>query len=351
MTSKFFQAIAICCLFTSLCSCVSQPSNQATLPRVKLEEVQQFSGLRKKFSGLVSADQFSYLAFKTPGTLISIPIEEGQKMTKNQIVAQLDPADFQLDLDAKSASYQTAQAQMIRFERLREKQAISQQDFEITRAQFENAKAAYEYSKTNLEETTLKAPFDGFVQQKFVENYQRVQAGQKIICLVNPDKLKMQATLPETLLSIVTTKPNVRVEFDAYRGIYFKGKIEDFIQYSADGSGIPIFVRIQDPKFSLSQYHIGVGFSCSIEILLNENSNQDWTLVSLSSVLALPEDKKGVYIYDNQTNTVKLREVQTGSIIDKDKVIITQGLAAHEKVVSAGVTRLRDGQIVKVLSH
>ena len=53
-------------------------------------------------------------------------------------------------------------------------QAISRQDYEIAEANFVKAKSAYETSESTLSDTKLRAPFDGFVEQKYVENYQKV---------------------------------------------------------------------------------------------------------------------------------------------------------------------------------
>mgnify|MGYP002228945450 CR=1 FL=1 len=65
------------------------------------------------------------------------------------------------------------------------KQAISKQEYESTEASYSNAKAAFEYAQNTLNQTKLRAPFDGFIQKKYVENYQKVQAGQGIVCLIN----------------------------------------------------------------------------------------------------------------------------------------------------------------------
>ena len=156
---------------------------------VKVAEVTALNVVEKSFSGIVAPDQFSDLAFKMSGPLISLNVDAGQKVKSGQVVAEIDPQDFRWDYEARKASYQTAQAQLQRAEKLLSKQAISKQEYETTQASYSNAKAAYENALNTYEQTKLRAPFDGFIAKKYVENYQKVQAGQAIVSLINPNKL------------------------------------------------------------------------------------------------------------------------------------------------------------------
>ena len=119
-----------------------------------------------------------------------------------------------------------------------------------------NAKAAFEYAQNQLEQTKLRAPFDGFIQKKYVENYQKVQAGQGIVCLINPNKLQIQYTMPETNITYFSTPYQIYVEFDNYKGIRFKAKVKEYVEASPDGSGVPVFLYIDDPEFNLNKYKV-----------------------------------------------------------------------------------------------
>ncbi len=332
-------------------SCKQTEVKTTAIRPVKVAQVTSFSFATNTFSGIVTPDQFSNLAFRTSGPLIAVSVDEGQNVKKGQIIAKMDPLNYQLDYDAKKASFITAKLQLERAEKLLSRQAISQQEYESTVASTENAKAAYENSKQMLEETTLRAPFDGFIQQKFAENYQEVRQGEKIVCLINPNKLQMQATLPENALAFIQNNPQMYVEFDSYKGTKFKAKIKEYVQASPDGSGIPIFVYIDDPNFNLSKYRVAVGFSCSIEIVIQDNNFLAYTVIPFTSLINNPENNKGcVFVYDQQTKKVSKRDVQYGEIFDKDKVVIVNGLKPGELVVSAGATRVIDGEEVTLLN-
>ena len=286
------------------------------------------------------------------GPLISLKVDEGQKVRTGQVVAEIDPQDFKWEYEAKKASFQTAEAQLQRAKKLLSKQAISKQEYETTEASYSNAKAAFEYAQNQLEQTKLRAPFDGFIQKKYVENYQKVQAGQGIVCLINPNKLQIQYTMPETNITYFSTPYQIYVEFDNYKGIRFKAKVKEYVEASPDGSGVPVFLYIDDPEFNLNKYKVAVGFSCRVVLHIESASfNEGAVLAPLSAIVASEENNdKFVFVYNAQSQKVERRQIEESGLVGKDNVIITKGLKAGDQVVSAGATRLVEGQQVKVLT-
>ena len=300
-------------VLAALVSC-SQPPVKEQGPRpVKLADVTSLNMVEKSFSGVVSPDQFSDLAFKMSGPLISLNVDEGQKVRTGQIVAEID---------------------------------------ESTEASYSNAKAAFEYAQNTLNQTKLRAPFDGFIQKKYVENYQKVQAGQGIVCLINPNKLQVVFTMPESNINYFSSPYSVYVEFDNYKGVRFKAKVKEYVEASPDGSGVPVYLYIDDPNFNLEKYKVAVGFSCRVILNVDSESfTQGAVLVPLAAVVADDANSdKYVFVYNGQSQKVERRKITESMLIGKDGVIVTDGLRPGEQVVSAGATRLVDGQQVKVLT-
>lgn len=338
-------------VLVALGSCTQPPVKEQGPRPVKLTEVTSLDVVEKSFSGVVSPDQFSDLAFKMSGPLISLNVVEGQKVRTGQIVAEIDPQDFKWEFEAKKASFQTAEAQLQRAEKLLSKQAISQQEYETTKASYSNAQAAFEYAQNTLQQTKLRAPFDGFIQKKYVENYQKVQAGQAVVCLINPSKLQVQYTMPETNVLYFSSPYTIYVEFDTYKGKLFKAKVKEYVEASPDGSGVPVSLYIDDPAFNLSTYKVSVGFSCRVVLNVESENFSGTTLIPLSAmVIDEKTGDKSVFVYDKQTQKVEIRKVTETGLIGKDNVIISDGLKAGEQVVSAGATRMENGLLVKVLT-
>lgn len=320
---------------------------------VRLVEVQSLNQLEKVYPAVVSADQYSNLAFKKSGPLVEMNVDEGQTVRKGQIVAVMDPKDFALDLQAKKASFLNAQSQMERSKKLLEKNAVSIQEFEMKQATFINAKSAYEIAQSTFEDTKLRAPFDGFIQKKYVENYQRVQSGQQIVCLINPEKLQVQFTIPETNIVYFNAPNSIYVEFDTYKGKYFKAEVKEFVKASPDGSGVPVYLKISDPEFNLKKYKISVGFSCRVAIQIENVNRVGGVGVPLTSlVLDNMTGNKTVFVYNENESTVKQLPVTSdGFIFGRDKVAVQGDLKEGDRIVDAGATMLVDGQKVKVLTE
>ena len=113
---------------------------------VKTAPVSSQSVILKDFSGMVEAVEYVKLAFRVSGQIIDLPVVEGQRVRKGQLIAAIDPRDISLQYAADKAAYETAAAQVERNKRLLGRQAISLQEYEISVANYQKAKSAYELS-------------------------------------------------------------------------------------------------------------------------------------------------------------------------------------------------------------
>ena len=337
------------------CSCGQQPAQERGPRPVKLAEVTSLSRIEKSYSGVVSPDQFSDLAFKMSGPLVAMNVLEGQRVKKGQVVAEIDPTDYKLDYDAKRASFQKAASQMQRAEKLLAKNAISMQEFETTQASYTNAKSAFENAQNTLNDTKLRAPFDGFIQKKYVENYQRVQPGQGVVCLINPAKLQVEFTIPETNISYVTSPSTIYVEFDAYKGKLFQEKVKEYVEASPDGAGVPVFLYIDDPEFDLKKYKVSVGFSCRVIVNIENDVVKEGITVPLSAVVFDNNlNSKIVFIYNPSTQKVELRKVSddtlVGSAPDITKHFIElRGIGIVDVKALFGALSVKDTQTIDLV--
>lgn len=158
--------------------------------------------------------------------------------------------------------------------------------------------------------------------------------------------------MPETNITYFSTPYQIYVEFDNYKGIRFKAKVKEYVEASPDGSGVPVFLYIDDPEFNLNKYKVAVGFSCRVVLHIESASfNEGAVLAPLSAIVASEENNdKFVFVYNAQSQKVERRQIEESGLVGKDNVVITKGLNAGDQVVSAGATRLVEGQQVKVLT-
>ncbi|MEG2755856.1 MAG: efflux RND transporter periplasmic adaptor subunit [Mucinivorans sp.] len=352
MRTKILSIIGLSILTLSLTGCWtgSEPRN-FTRP-VRVAKVEPLMVYDKEFVGVVSAVEYTDLAFRVAGLVTKTFIVDGTFVKKGQLVAELDPGDFELQLSADKAQFVTTKSILERNERLLAKQAISQQDYEIAKSNYLKAKSSYEYTSNQLGYTKLRAPFSGSVEKKYVENYQKINAGQAICRIVNPDMLQVKFVLPESDIQMTKLDKGYFVEFDNYRGELFSAKITEVVDVSVDGAGIPVTLAITDKKFNPQKYDIKSGFACRVKVQIENKVLQRQFLVVPITALFSQEGQNGksfVWVYDAVTSTVNLREVTRGGLMGVDRVMIASGLNAGETVVTAGVYQIVDKQKVTLL--
>ena len=341
-------------LIIAMCSCQSKEKKDEFIRPVKLVPAQSLTYVEKSFPSVVSADQFSNLAFKMSGPLIAMNVNEGQRIKKGEIVAELDPTDYILELEARRANYQNCLSQLERAEILLTKHAVSIQEYETCKTNYTNAKSAYELAQSTLDDTKLQAPFDGFIQKRFVENYQRVQPGQEVVRLINPERIQIESNIPENNIRYFSSPDNeLYVEFDTYKGKLFRVRIKECVEASPDGSGVPVFLAIDDPAFNLTDYRVSVGFSCRVVVRIKNNSRVKGVGVPLSAIVYNNKLKsKVIYVYDKAEEKVRLCPVTAhGLIVGRDEVVVEGDVKENDLVVFAGATKLVDNQRVKVLTE
>lgn len=332
-----------------LVSCGKKASlNNEVIRPVKIAVVASQSQIQKEFSGVVEAVDFVKLAFRVSGQIIQIPIIEGQKIKKGQLIAAIDTRDLALQYAADKSAYETAAAQLERNKRLLARQAVSLQDYEISMSTFQKAKSAYELSANNMRDARLVAPFAGSIEKKLAENYQRVSSGVPIVQLVNTGNLRIRFTIPDSYLYLLKAK-NIKfqVEFDTFKGTSFEAKLEEFLDISTDGTGIPVTITINDPTFKKDIYAVKPGFTCTIRMEADMDEYlKDLAVIPIS---ALFEDTRTneecVWIYTD--GKVTRRAVKVYSPTGTSQVFISEGLKPGEKVVMAGVYQLTEGEKVK----
>lgn len=327
-----------------------QEEKQLHARPVKVATISSTSNVSRTFSGVVEVIDASKLAFRVSGQIIDLPISTGQNIKKGDLIAALDTREIALQFSADKAAYETALAQFNRSKRLVDKEAISQQEYEVNKASYEKSKSAYENSVNNMRDSKLYAPFSGSIEEINVDNYERINAGTAIVKLVNPSELQVMFTIPDNNLSLLQNNPKFTVEFDIYKNQKFNAKLKQYIEVSSDGSGIPVRVIIDDTSFKNSDVMVKPGFSCKVTLHIDTKkfTGDALTTIPISAIYAdAASNTKNVWVVKN--NSVSLRKIQTGKLIGEESIVISEGLTAGEIIVIAGVTQLKEGDKVSLI--
>jgi RND family efflux transporter MFP subunit len=155
--------------------------------------------------GRVQAAERSDLAFRVPGLLIQLPVVAGQRVVSGQVLARLDPRDFENRVQLEQARLNLARADFERFAALIRSAAspVTEAEVDRKRAQYEMSRLRVEQAKKNLQDTILRAPFDGVVAARLVDNHVQVQARQPVLLVEAAEELEVVVDLPERVVASV----------------------------------------------------------------------------------------------------------------------------------------------------
>lgn len=341
----FFVMFFVMC-FAAACGGRSVPVG--SVRPVKVETARRAGFIDKDFAGMATPDDAVNLAFKLSGQVSDIPVAQGESVKKGQMLAELDPRDVELQVAAQRSAYEEARSQMQRMQRLLQHEAVSRQEAEAAQTRYAQARSSYENALDLLKDTRLRAPFAGVIEASYVDKYERVQSGQTILRLVAPETSTVKFTLPESALDVLTrSSTHFDVAFDNYRGVTFAARLKDYARTSSDASGFPVSLTLEG--VDAARYRISPGMSCTVT-MRTADPVADAVSLPLTAVCAPAEGGDYVWVVGDG-GRVERRAVTLGEPYGRDRVIVDRGVEPGDRVVTAGVYQLREGEPVRIMEE
>src|SRR5438874_1380453 len=319
-------------------------------PRVEIFEAQAAGSTRRTFTGIVEARVQSDLGFRVAGKILERSVDVGQRVQKGQVLMKLDPVDLKLSFAAQQAIVEAARAKYIqakadeaRFAALVKSGAVSRQDYDQARAALDSSKAQLEaaeaqarVSNNSSEYAVLLADADGVIVRTLSEPGQVVAAGQTVIQLAHDGPREALINLPE----------GVRPDLGAIASARLYGQDQMYqarlrqLSDAADPAS-----RTFEARYVLEgeAASVPLGSTVTITLLTKQTSASQFVRVPVGAVYDRGSGP-GVWIVDDKSE-VKFRFVQIASI-GQEEVVVSGGVRPGEKVVALGAHLLHEGQIV-----
>ena len=306
--------------------------------------------------GRVKAGSSRDLMFEVSGRLVKFDVDNGQLVKKGDVLAKLDTRDYEADVAKAEAEFESKRLSYERYSKALGKGGVSKDDVTKAEADYKTAKAQLDVAKKALEGCTLVAPFDGLVADTYPSTLDMISVGQKVLTLLNYDKVKFDITVPETLVistKILDVMSNRRhyVVFDSLPGKEFDVKFEE-ITTQADSKTQTFKVTFSMP--TPKDYNLLPGMSVTLVIAGDDKKGGDSVAAAPFSVptVAVGADSTGAHFVwklvkaekDGEYKTVK-QIVETGATIGTD-LTVSKGLAEGDRIAVAGVTILTEGRVV-----
>ena len=334
-----------------LAACGHEAPPQVTIRPAMVIQPQPASQSMESYPGEVRARFEPELAFRIAGKVTRRLVEEGARVKANQPLAELDPQDMRLQLEASRAQVAAAEAnlQMVRAERdryktLMERQLVSRSAFDNAEnlylageARLKQMKAQFTVSDNQASYSVLRASQDGVIARRLVEVGQVVAAGQTVFTLATDGEREVLISLPEQNFGRFKIGQPVAVELWAQQDQRFPGHIRE-LSPSADPRSRTFAARI---AFSGGKVQAELGQSARVFI------QTDQTVALSVPLSALTAENGATYVWRLESdNTLKRTPVQVAAY-GQDSVPVLSGLNATDWIVAAGVHVLHDGEKVR----
>ncbi|MDJ0700367.1 MAG: efflux RND transporter periplasmic adaptor subunit [Woeseiaceae bacterium] len=343
-----------------LVACSQEVEERAPVIRpVKIQTVASFEGgVSLNYSGAVRAAETADLSFEVPGRIIELPITEGQDVSRGDLVARLDPADFQQSVNQARATYTAAEAEFKRFEELVKTGAVARRQVDVKRRDYEVAAAQLEQARKALADTRLTAPFDGQIGRRLVDNFTNVQAKQAIAVLQDMTGFEVVVTVPEQDWGRARPGLTMAERNDLVDATVAMSAVPDrqipLIVTEVSSVADPVTRTFEvtgrfDPPDDI-QVLPGMSASVSVTVPAELSDRVPEIMLPTAAVLADDDGNTTIWLVDPNSMQVSRAAVELGEISGAE-VEIRSGVKAGDRVAVSGVHALREGMTVRELTN
>ena len=294
--------------------------------------------------GDVATDQNILIFPETAGVLIEVGVKEGQQVKRGQVLARVEDGGLANELSRLQTQAQLAQTTFERQERLWNQNIGSEIQYLEAKSNYEAAQQMVAQVQTQLNRSTIKAPFSGIIDQVFVEQGEVVSPGQnQLFRLVNLENMYVEANIPEIYLGAVQEGTQVLVRISSI-GKDFSGTVDRV------GNTIHPGNRTFRAEISIPNEDGMIKPNQIAMLRFNDYTNPQAIVIPEVTIQQDAEGKTLVYVWeptDGNSGIAKRTFVETGRIYN-GQVEIVDGLVPGQLIITEGSRNLRDGQEVEL---
>lgn len=301
------------------------------------------NGYTREYPAIVKESNETGLGFKTAGQISHIYVKEGDYVKQGQLLASLDAADYQLGVNALQVQYDQLKREFERVQKMFENKGVPQNEYEKAKAGLEQLATQLQANKNKLSYTRLYAPVNGYIQSVNFSKAEMVDAGTQVFSIIDDGGMKVEFDVP----------------------VSESGSADSSAIYTLDYNGlqtdIPLRYISKSPKADGNQlFTVKLGVVNRKSASLRPGMN---ATVRIAGVSGIEEPKAGynlplraVVNRDGKVcvwvlkpdSTVSLREVIFSGVDKNGMAIIESGVNAEDRIITAGVNSLHEGEKVVV---
>jgi RND family efflux transporter MFP subunit len=347
-------------LFISVSCGEAKKEEEKLIRPISFQEVGLLGGDNiRTFSGTSKTGEVINLSFRSGGIIVLFDMKLGQEVKKGQLLSKLDNVQARLNyenavssLNSALSDMNTSKLNLNRIRSLYEKGSSSLSDYEAAKNSFSGAKASHESAKRTvaiqrdqIQYGYLYAPADGIIASIGTEINENVSAGQVVGVLNVSGDMEISLGLPESVINNVKRDMNTIISFSSIGGKTFQGKVSE-VSPSLDNntSTYPVRIIVVNPTDEIKS---GMAANVTFDFTSDSIKNNHITVPAK----AVGKDDKGNYVYlivENDGVLIAKKQQVTIGDLTSEGFEIKEGLVVGQKIATAGLQTLLDGQEVKL---
>jgi RND family efflux transporter MFP subunit len=313
----------------------------ATTPVQVAEVTEENVGGSFTATGTFAPSKQIVVVTEVAGKVLQLHSDEGDYVKEGQLLARIDYATLEADLQSAEANLQKMKTDKERYQRLVQTGGVTQAQLDEINLAYVNAHSRVVAAKKKFSDTYIKAPFSGYINKRYVEKGAYVGAGKEMFEVVETNKLSMNVNVTESQVLAITNANNITVYADVYPGTAYSAKVK-FIAVKADANmNFPVELEIQNIKDK--PLRGGMYGRASFEIPLGRPALVIPRAALLSSI-------NNAQVYVLKDDHVQLKSIVVGSQY-ANTIEVVEGLSKGDLVVVNGQINLTDGATVAVLNR
>lgn len=338
------------------------------IPAVKTVAVKSEAAAQvRSLAGTLMVAEETKLSFAVSGKLVDVPLREGSEFKAGQEIARLDPADFERELASQKSRLESltiklrdAEDSYRRQSALAASGTISAAALSRTEAALANARAdrqiaaaAVATAEQNLKRTRLVAPRDGIVTKRSAKQFEEITAGQPVYEVGRQDALEVVVLVPERLVPALRYGELVTVTIPGLQDAVVKGRLIEIGATAEAGNAFRVRARLDDAP---SGARSGMSATVNLQVTPSKAGDRPVFAVPLSAIRfdtaqsgPVVGQRAALFVFDPSAQIVKRREVPIAGMTG-NRIFVTDGLQEGDRIVTAGVAFLRDGQKARLWS-
>ena len=300
-------------------------------------EIQESYNIIQNFPGKILPLNYSKLAFEVPGKIQQVKIDIGDAVKKGDILAFLDPSEMQANLNQAQARFDLAEQALKRFQDLKSKGFISNQELDRANSEFLIAKAQVDLYSVKLEQTYIRAPFDGYIQNRFLDSGTVISPGVPILEIIDSSFVEAHVSVPSNVIEGL-------MEGESYSFLIgmeiFPATLKRYTKMSGQGS---------DNRLCIFEFNTFISPGSVSYLQLRQKKIKTGAWVPLKSLSQGTQGLWNLYTVskDNNEQFKVAKEIVELIHVEGDNAYISGTISTGDMVVSGGAEKVIENEILK----